>query len=421
MITRVEALNYRCLRYVDRPINGLNVLVGPNASGKTTFIDVLAFMSDLVRDGLEAALESRSRNWQDLLWKRGGAQFQLAIETQIPDQLLAKLGNPDHRYARYEVGIGSINGRSEVGISHERFSLREKVNTDPRDVAPIFPSMREAPLELWAKDRKGKRNVVSKVADGNDNYNSETTEEGGKGWVPSFRFGPFKSALANLPADESRFPVAVWFRQLLSAGVQKLVLNSQLIRQACPPGRQPHFRPDGSNLPWVVEDLQETHPERFNEWIAHLQTALPDLRSVRTVLREDDKHRYLVLQYQSVGEVPSWMVSDGTLRLLALTLLAYLPDFRGVYLIEEPENGIHPRAIETMYQSLSSVYDAQVLVATHSPVILSIVPIKSVLCFAKTTEGATDIVSGEEHPRLREWRGATNLGTLFAAGVLDHS
>ena len=112
------------------------------------------------------------------------------------------------------------------------------------------------------------------------------------------------------------------------------------------------------------------------------------------------------------------MASDGTLRLLALTLPAYLEDFRGIYLIEEPENGIHPRAVQAMYESLSSVYDAQILMATHSPVILSIVEPKKVLCFAKTPEGATDIVPGDEHPKLRDWRGEENFGVLFAAGVL---
>jgi len=95
-----------------------------------------------------------------------------------------------------------------------------------------------------------------------------------------------------------------------------------------------------------------------------------------------------------------------------------LPEFRGIYLIEEPENGIHPRAVETVFQSLSSVYDAQILLATHSPVILSIAEAAQVLCFAKTSQAATDIVLGSEHPALREWRGETNLGVLFTAGVL---
>src|SRR5207247_8328885 len=111
------------------------------------------------------------------------------------------------------------------------------------------------------------------------------------------------------------------------------------------------------------------------------------------------------------------MASDGTLRLLALTIPAYLLDFQGVYLIEEPENGIHPLAVETLFQSLSSVYDAQLLLATHSPVILSLAQADKVLCFKKTPPGATDIVLGSEHPSVREWRGETRLGGLFAGGV----
>lgn len=66
----------------------------------------------------------------------------------------------------------------------------------------------------------------------------------------------------------------------------------------------------------------------------------------------------------------------------------FLPE--GIYLIEEPENGIHPGAISTIYDSLSSVYSAQVLLASHSPVVLNAAESASVLCFAKNAEGATD-------------------------------
>jgi len=67
---------------------------------------------------------------------------------------------------------------------------------------------------------------------------------------------------------------------------------------------------------------------------------------------------------------------------------------------------------------LSSVYEAQILLASHSPVILGIAKAENVLCFAKTSEGATDIVTGNLHPALSEWHGETNLGVLFASGVL---
>jgi len=168
----------------------------------------------------------------------------------------------------------------------------------------------------------------------------------------------------------------------------------------------------------VVEKLATRNRERFEDWLRHVKTALPDLKTIRTVERKDDRHRYLILEYENGLKVPSWLASDGTLRLLALTLLAYLPDAEGVFLIEEPEHGIHPRAVETVFQSLSSVYGAQVLLATHSPVILSIAEPGQVLCFAKTAEGATDIVKGSDHPRLREWQRETDMGTLLASGVL---
>jgi predicted ATP-dependent endonuclease of OLD family len=89
-----------------------------------------------------------------------------------------------------------------------------------------------------------------------------------------------------------------------------------------------------------------------------------------------------------------------------------------VYLIEEPENGIHPQAVETVFQSLSSVYEAQVLLATHSPVILSLAQPEQVLCFKKTPSGATDIVLGKDHPKLRDWKKEIELGILFVSGVL---
>jgi predicted ATPase len=168
----------------------------------------------------------------------------------------------------------------------------------------------------------------------------------------------------------------------------------------------------------VVADLERRTPNRHLAWIEHLRSAFPDLVNVTTVEREEDRHRYLVLEYIGELRVPSWLASDGTLRLLALTVPAYIPAFSGTLLIEEPENGIHPRAVETMFQSISSVYEAQILLATHSPVILSVTNVQDVLCFARNPDGATDIVSGDQHPYLRNWQGETNLGTLFASGVL---
>jgi predicted ATPase len=441
MITLVEALNFRCLRYVSRPLSPFQVLVGPNASGKTTFLDVIGFLGQLVSEGLEAAINDRSENFEDLVWRRGhqtesfaliaepgkptsllpsnavDERFELAVEAAIPSEHQEKLGE-NYNTVRYEVSLGIDSENFELGIFTERVLLKTACQTN-RIQGDLFPRELDAPPTILVPKKPiGARIVISKVSGGNDNFYSEIDKDTSKGFKPSFKLGPRKSALGNLPEDESKFPVSTWLKSLLSEGVQKFVLNSLEIRKASPPGQRRGFKPNGSNLPWVIERLEKASPERFRDWIAHVKTAFPDIETVRTVERPDDKHRYLVLRYLGGLEVPSWMVSDGTLRLLALTLPAYLTDFRGIYLIEEPENGIYPRAIETVFQSLSSAYDAQILMATHSPVILSVADSKKVLCFAKTASGATDIVSGDEHPALKEWRGETNLSVLFAAGVL---
>lgn len=396
------------------------MLVGPNASGKTTALDVIAFLGKVVAEGLDAAVRERTTNPVDLVFGRKGTSFQLAIEATIPEGLRVELATETYDTIRYEIAVAV-----DPELSFEAEKVVVFTTTSPPETEPltIFPADAEPRGSILTPPRReSSRTIVDKVSGGNDSFYSETDQDAGKGWAVAYKLGPRKSALGNLPEDESKFPATTWLKRLLGDGIQQLVLNSLKIRQASPPGRPLGFMPDGSNLPWVVADLEERaarQDTRLADWIAHLRTALPDLAGIRTVERADDRHRYLMLRYENGLEVPSWMASDGTLRLLALTLPAYLPDFTGVYLIEEPENGIHPRAVEAVLHSLSSVYDAQMLIATHSPVILSLVEASDVLCFAKTPDGATDIVRGSEHPALRDWQGETNLGTLFAAGVLS--
>lgn len=419
MITLIEALNFRCLRYIRQPLSPFHVLVGPNASGKTTFLDVIAFLGRLVSDGLDEAIYERTSNFKDLIWNREGEGFELAIEAAIPEEYIDKLGDKDFNTIRYEISFGIDTESKEFIIKTEKVILKKsggRSKTRAKPDSNLFPNQLSNPPQtiITSKGRRMTRTIVNKMPEGNDKFYSELRHE----WALSFKLGPRKSALGNLPEDESKFPVSTWLKRFLNEGVQQFILNSLLIRKASPPGQLRGFKTDASNLPWVVHNLREKHKENFQNWIDHLQTALPDIETIKTIERPEDKHRYLVICYQGGLQVPSWMASDGTLRLLALTLPAYLPELAGVYLIEEPENGIHPRAVEAVYQSLSSVYDAQILLATHSPVILSMVEPDRVLCFAKTPDGETDIVLGSDHPNLKEWKGETNLGTLFAGGIL---
>ena len=284
MITLIEALNYRCLRYVSRPLGPFHVLVGPNASGKTTFLDVVSFLKDVVSEGLDEAIYNRTDNPEDLLFRRQGEAFELAIEARIPDHLRKLTAKPDLDTGRYEIAIGFDETSRQFEFKAEKFLLMKTEGLESTQRS-LFPKPPAPPKTVLTSGYKNKKTVVNKVPGGNDNFYREPYTKGGKGRTPSFKLGPLKSALGNLPADEKSFPVAVWFREYLAGGVQRLVLNSLAIRQSSPPTRVTGFYPDGSNLPWAVDRLRQNDQSRFKSWIKHLQTALPDLVDITTLER----------------------------------------------------------------------------------------------------------------------------------------
>jgi predicted ATPase len=418
MFTRIQTSGYRSLKAVDQELSAFQALVGPNASGKTTFLDVVGFLSDLMRRRGEIipVVQGRSANFEQLTWMGTGAAFQLAVEAEIPAAVRAAMSETLTRFdrVRYELEVGVVNG--EVGINHEILWLAKHTPPAKNRQVELFPSPQPSLPDLISHAGRARKVAVKKAPGGNVNYYNEGKR---KTYNPSFKLGRARSALANLPADSDSFPVSSWFRTYLEEGVQPFVLNSQIIQKPSPPGLHRRFRTDGSNLPWVVAELRKDKG-RVAAWLNHVRTALPDIKDVVTVERPEDRHSYLVIHYANGAAVPSWLASDGTLRLLALTIPAYLPGIDGTFLIEEPENGVHPRALETVLQSLSSIYGGQVLIATHSPVALNLLEPAQILCFAKDAEGATDIVTGDKHPALRDWRaGEPDLGVLFASGILS--
>lgn len=424
MITRLEVNNYRCLRYNSIDIPQFSALVGPNASGKSTFGDAIQLLSDLMLMPADQALlfnprreaAGRASTFDELTFNGEGRSFEIAVEIAVPE----KFRHGGFRSARYEIALGLLYKNDEVHVLNEVLWLipESKINQALPVQERLFPDEKiveqrtlfKAPEKKKAP--KGWRKVIAKTESGNDYFKSEKTE-----WNNLFKVGLKRSALANLIEDPEKFPIATWVRSYLREGIESLILNSRAMRAPCGPNVPSTFIPDGSNLPKVLTRLKND-ANRFNDWLAQLRTALPDIKNIDVIEREEDKHSYLVIDYKHGARIPSWLVSDGTLRMIALTLIAYLPDTASTYLIEEPENGIHPKALETVIESLSATSNVQVMMATHSPLAIALVTAKNLLCFAKNSTGATDIVSGTNHPVLQKWKGEVPLETLFASGVL---
>ena len=423
IINRIQVLNYGCLRYVDVPMGRFHLLIGPNASGKSTLMDAIKFVSDVVRDGVEAAWMKRTSNFADLVWGRPNEpdkqRFEIALEFGLPDdiQSLIPLG-PQFSGFRYQLAVGADKQTGQITLQEERGTLISDQSPRERQLW-MFPDPLSPMITIMQRQSSGTRMVFSKTNTGRSRYHPETVSDSGtQGWRPAFSLSADRSAMSILPDNVADYPVTTRVSGYLRDSVMGLSLNSEQMRRASRPGVGTDFLPDGSNMPWVVSLMQAQAPKRAEDWVDHVQGALRGFDSVEVIDRPDDRHRYLMLQYSNGLKVPSWKASDGTLRLLALTVLAYIPQAHGLYMIEEPENGIHPGALQDVFDSLSSVYNAQVLLATHSPEFVAIANVKHLLCFGKTADGVVDIIPGSAHPRLVKWQNETDLGTFFASGIL---
>ena len=203
MLTLIEALNFRCLRHVRQPLGPFHVLVGPNASGKTTFLDVVAFLGDLVADGLEEAVRRRTQNFEDLLWRRQGDSFQLAIEAKVPEAHAAA----GYAIIRYEVEIGIDRDADELGIcvrvgpaqAARRAGRAAAARPLPRGSHPTGNHPRaEAAGDTGGGDQ-GQARERQLLLRGSERC-------GGKGWIPTFKLGPRRSTLANLARGRVEVP-----------------------------------------------------------------------------------------------------------------------------------------------------------------------------------------------------------------------
>ncbi|MFJ6665569.1 AAA family ATPase [Streptomyces sp. NPDC091383] len=442
MITRIEAYNYRCFPKLSLGLGDYHVLAGANGAGKTTLLDIPVLLGDLLRERrvTDAVLRrlgerrtARAHRPIELLHRGQGETVDFALEARLPDDVAAELAedslpsldNPLPTHLRYELRLTVQSQRIEVGAEY-LFLF-----TGPKPDGSVIPGAHQPRPGEWGQGAPDQgsgtlahpdwQSVIARNGLAYSRLTPETTATAPQ--LPAFKVPVDQLALEAVLPDPSLFPAALWLRSFLKDGTVFYDPDWERLREAAPPGDELAVRPDARNTPWLALHLYETDPRRHRDWVDHVRTALPQVEDIGVRVREEDRRAYFTVAYRGGHKVTSSGLSDGTLRVLALTLLPYLPRdaVPSLAVTEEPENGIHPRAIETVVQSLSSLYGSQVWVSTHSPLVLAHTELDQVLAARIRKDGAVEVLPGTEHPRMKNWKGTVDgldLGTLFAAGVL---
>lgn len=412
MIVRFRVKNFKNLREVDVHFGPFTCIAGVNAVGKSNLFDAIRFLSALAQKDntlVEAAFsirdeKNKKKTAQDLrsLFFHDGTKYSDFIEFEvdliIPERGIDHLGQSciaTTTALKYSLKIGYQENAAEQQQSPLRILREDLWPIKKRDITQTLTQMgaKKAWIESVVLGKKSSYSAFMETLVDQQIVTVSTDQiQGGR--PKSFR-------LESLPRTVLSSANAIENPTLLLA---KLEMESWRLVQFEPSALRspdelifadfPQVSTSGEHLPGALYRLM--HDKTITHDVgAHLRNRLSELLDevYEISVDRDEKRDVLTLMTQGKNQVslPARSLSDGTLRFIALSLIECDPHVRGIICMEEPENGIHPGRISAIIKLLQDIATdieeaidqenplRQVIINTHSPLVVSEIPETSLL------------------------------------------
>ena len=388
MITRIEIDGFKTFNDFALDLRPFTAVVGPNASGKSNLFDAIKFVSRLAQTDIREAMQELRGRPEELFRRTSTGRsdrMAFAVEVLLEPHGMDAFGKTfDLRTQRirYELEIAVRTGADRrlegIYVYRERcLPIRRRVERS--SIAWNTGSVRYG--------QQSKPFIATRSGSGMESDVIEIRQDGpGKRGRPLALSAKEASRTGLSTVTTAEFPHLYALRTLLSS-VQFLQIDPQASRRATDRLAPRRLLPDASNLATVLAKLmEETSTEKKTDGLlsdvaADLSSLIPSVAGL--VVRDDpgDSEYSFALRLADSLSFSSRVISDGTLRLLALVTILNDPRHGGVLCWEEPENGIHEARIPALMELLRTAagyIDSpgsqacfQILVNTHSPVVMS--------------------------------------------------
>jgi|GEM_PF-1415254 len=389
----VSAERYGVLQSVRIDLGDHVVLVGGNASGKSTLLDVFSFISDAVSGGVTAAIDTRADGFEKLVWFGEGDAFAFAVEFNIPPALRG-----EHSRARYELEIGRLE-EGGIGVRAEALYLCHR-ESPPREL-------------IQKSTPRGWRKVLGSIQGGQVRFG---TEQSGSRKATNAAVSADRLGLAQLPDEAARFPIARRILNLLAGGVQRLCLAPSALAKPCAADAAPVIENDGAGFAAALKHLSENEGDTFDAWVGDVREAFANIESIGFATNPAGDTS-ITVQFLGGHEVSAARLSSGQLRLMGLTALARIKRPETLYVVDGPEAGLDPRAIQAIAGGLGTSGGPQMVLTSQSAAWIGATPLERVQCFVREA-GAVRVIPALHLEILQEWEQAPSAALLFGAGLL---
>lgn len=161
-------------------------------------------------------------------------------------------------------------------------------------------------------------------------------------------------------------------------------------------GQPPSLASTGALVPALVDHLLRRERKRFDDFVSTMRARVPGLKDVHVATPSPERRR-IDIEIEDGLVMPADEASAGVRLLLFFVALSYHPDPPKVILLEEPENGVHPKRLADIMKLLREItkgvhcgHPAQVILTTHSPYLLDHVDLDKdqVLVFRRNDDGS---------------------------------
>ena len=385
MITYIKINGFKSFQDFEMSFTPLTVIAGANASGKSNLFDAFNFLSRLAETDLKTAFSEQRGSIDELFTQYGtgshAEEMSFTVEMLVNRRISDKWGgNTELNYTllRYRLSVASTKtdyGFYGLKITHE--SLEKIKPEDDNWVKMLVPKTNGG---LWKSVRAGgSREAFIRTEQEGDKLAIKIRQDGKGHGKATPADAVSQTVLSGINSVD--FPHALAAKEEMRSW-KFLQLNPDDLREPTKQdaGIRDEITATGNNLAAALFRIKHNDPYALKEISRKLNSFLPNFVAVDVV--DDKANRQFIIRLQETDDkwFSSRVLSEGTLRLLALCILSFDDKYAGLLCFEEPENGISPyliKATTTLLKDLSSSLaesDAnlrQVIVNTHSPGLLS--------------------------------------------------
>lgn len=370
MIERIRIQNYKCLRDVTVDLDPFTVLIGPNDSGKSSFLEGVALLGDLVRRPINEVFHL-DRSFENLIWKKD-ADLRLVLTVE---------GSFDAKRYQYELAVSN---------PVRNFSPFEKLVFDGR------------------------------TAFENDLGNSKVHVIGSR----SIQSGPMRTLVSNFQ------PVLSWNKQdphyrfaIQLAQYERISLDPAKMTRPSAPVQDARLESDGSNIAGYLDTLFTGSDASIRLSIeSELTEMFPALKGISLSTPTPGQKALGFTLATTNGRavtVPAALVSTGAILYTGYLAIAHSSPATTL-LVEEPENGVHPHLLGQIVKLLrkftSTEVDGvtrQVILTTHSPILLNEAKPEEIRVFRREDDRSTSVRKFTDIPNHEEMLKGFTPGELW--------